>query len=415
MKILVSLPKKGIYLNEGESIDKIFTGDSSSSGTISATVRLASLLHDHGFTICLSSNQEVSCSQFTCLKHNDVEPQEFDWLIVHESHWDGMSLTFGNEFLHKTFLWLHLYSCFAMVYSFIQAGGNRVICASIDCANTFRAVPEWDKKIAVAYNSYNEIFSPDVAQIETTRKSLIFIGAIRPSKGFPELMKTWSYLAQNQVDLELKIAGSIRIHDKNASIGPLGIAEENFETNQIKPWLDSLPERYQPRFLGSLTPKQLQAEINQSWAAIVNPSWYATETFCISAVEAQACNKTVFSVARGGLKETIYRENFNSLATDPNPDTLGNLIIQGLSAEKNINENGLLAGEYVRNKFSNESIKKTWINLLEGKPNEPQIPKHWKTSKDIVCDLLRYSNTSKLYYFYRSPHDRKILGLQQRR
>ncbi len=176
--------------------------------------------------------------------------------------------------------------------------------------------------------------------------------------------KIWSYLVQHKLDLRLKVAGSIHLHSKNTETGSIGVADRKFEVNYIEPWLESLPAHYQPHFLGALTPKELQAQINQSWAVIVNPSWYCTESFCVSAVEAQACNKTVFSVARGGLKETVYRGKFKSLATDRNPETLAKLIIQGLSDDKTFYENGLLAGNYVRNKFSNQAVSDAWINLL---------------------------------------------------
>ncbi len=53
----------------------------------------------------------------------------------------------------------------------------------------FRSVPGWAKKVAVAYNSYNQIFSPDLGNSENKRKALMFVGAIRPSKGFVELTK----------------------------------------------------------------------------------------------------------------------------------------------------------------------------------------------------------------------------------
>ena len=414
MKILVSLPKKKRFLSPEQSIEQVLEGNIPSSGTISSIVRLANILKDRGYDVYLSSSYDMQCSKFVCLKHEDVEPKEFDYLIVHESHWNGVSLTFGNQSLKKTFLWLHLYSCFALVFTFIKAGGHRVICPSIDCANAFRAVPGWNKKVAVAYNSYNQIFTPNLENCESDIKSLLFVGAIRPSKGFVELMKIWSYLVEHKLALKLKIAGSINIHSKDTKTGSIGVAEKNFESNYIEPWLNTLSEQYQPDFLGALTPKQLKQEISTSWGVIVNPSWYCTETFCVSAVETQACNKTVFSVARGGLKETVYRGKFKSLSTEQAPETLGKLIFEGLSNEEIVKENGSLAGNYVRNKFSNQSIGDAWVNLLCEPQNKPNFSSNWQKPRDLFYDLLRYSRLSKQYYFYRSPHDKKILNLMSK-
>lgn len=408
MKILVSLPKRKDLSKNGESIDEFLEGTTPCSGTMGSIIRLASLLDKGGFDVCLSANHEVVSSQLTCIKHEEVEAGKFDFLIVHESHWNGSSLTFGNQALNKTFLWLHLYSCFAMVYTFIKAGGYRVVCPSVDCANAFRAVPKWSKKVVVAYNSYNPIFSPNS---EKSEHKLLFVGAIKPSKGFTELMKIWSYLVNANVNLKLAIAGSIHLHNVQTQTGSLGVADKRFEVDYIEPWLKGLPTDYQPNFLGALTPQQLQKEINRSWAIIVNPSWKNTETFCVSAVEAEACNKTVFSVAIGGLKETVYQGKFQSLATKSQPETLGKLILNGLSDREAVAENGRLAGDYVREKFSLNAIQNTWIQLLNNQTIQPSLPKIPTNSRDLFRDLMRYSQTSVMYYSYRSPHDRKILSL----
>ena len=229
--------------------------------------------------------------------------------------------------------------------------------------------------------------------VKVRKKKLLFIGAISSGKGFIELMDIWSYLASSQVDLELSIAGSIHFHKPKKKLGDIGVADQKFESNYIKPWMENLPNDYQPNFLGGLTPKELQQAINQSWAVIVNPSWYAKETFCVSAVEAQACNKTVFSVATGGLQETVYRGNFKSLATDKKPEALGKLILDGLSNIEIVSKNGKLAGDFVRSKFSLNVIRESWIQLLSEQKSEPSLPTFWQTPKDSFCDLMRWSRT----------------------
>lgn len=101
------------------------------------------MLNEARFDICLSTNTDISCSKFPCIKHENVDHKNFDYLIVHQSHWNGHSLTFGNKALAKIVLWLQLYSNLALVYTFLKVGGYYVVCPSIDCANFFRAVPQW--------------------------------------------------------------------------------------------------------------------------------------------------------------------------------------------------------------------------------------------------------------------------------
>lgn len=391
MRILIALP---IAHPRFHSIDSIVDGTAPCSGTTGAIIRLAAMLSDAGVDVCLSAASSSHSTKFPCIKHELIEAAQFDCLVVHQTHWNGAALTFGNQYLAKTFLWLHNQTSWALVHTFLQAGGNRVICPSIYHANIYRAIPQWRQKVKVVYNSYCPAFTPTQEQ---PQKRLLFIGAITPNKGFVELMQIWSYLAHKQVDLQLAIAGDISIHKgSSVQVGSLGVAEADLETNQIQPWLKTLPNRYQPHFLGALSPVQLCTAIAQCWAVIVNPSWVQAETFCISAVDAQACDRTVFSVADGGLKETVYQGNFHSLAQDRSPKAVGERIIDGLSNMEAIEQNGRLAGEFVRSKFSHHAIHDAWMRVLSGQDTEAVLPRNWGSPRELICDLMRLSGTGML-------------------
>lgn len=406
MKILIAMQKPQRSLSLWQSIDDILAGKTPCSGNDGSIVRLAGILAESGFDVVLSTDHSIPSSQFPCISNNDVKPEEFDYFILHQSHWDGLNITFGNKYLHKTFLWLHRQECLAFVYTFLQAGGNRVICPSIDCANFYRALPQWQKQIVAIYNTYCSVFVPTEEPLE---KRLLFIGSVTPDKGFVEVMEIWSYLAQKQANLKLAVAGSIRLHKGGIKTGEMGIATPEFESKKIKPWLETLPSVYQPEFLGALPPEKLRDEINKSWAIIVNPSWYAGETFCISAVDAQACNRTVFSIKAGGLKETVYQGEFQSLTSEKEPSELANLILKGLANPENVIENGKRAGEFVRKTFSNQGILQDWMALFSGQQPKIRLPLTWETRKDLIRDVMRLSGTGVLINSYRSPHDRKML------
>lgn len=388
MRVLVSLP---ISHPEYQSIDAVIDGMAACSGTTGSIIRLADMLATAGIDVYLSAASESQSAKFPCIQHKSVDATQFDHLIVHQTHWNGSTLTFGNLALAKTFLWFQNQTSWAFVHTFLQKGGKQVICPSIYHASRYRAVPQWREKVKVIYNSYCPVFSPTVAQ---PQPRLLFIGAITPSKGFVELMQIWSYLAKQQVNLQLALAGSISIHkDSGLQVGSLGVAETDFETEYIQPWLNSLSESYQPQFLGALSPMELRQEIAQSWAAIVNPGWGALETFCVAAVEAQACSRTVFSVAAGGLKETVYQNGFQSLTQERTIKAVGDRILDGLSKMEAVEENGQLAGEFVRSKFSQQSICDTWVRVLSSVDTEPVLPKSWNSSRDFLCDLMRWTGT----------------------
>lgn len=224
-------------------------------------------------------------------------------------------------------------------------------------------------------------------------------------KGFVELTKIWSFLVNKGIDLELSIAGSSSIHQDN-NLGSMGLAESELEINCIQPWLKSLPKEYQPYLLGNLSPLQLRDELTKCWAVIVNPGG-VPETFCVSAVEAQACERTVFSVEHGALKETIYCRKFNSLVKPH--ESIGQRIIEGLSHKELVAENGIEASQFVRNKFQWQSISNTWIRLLFGQDIKLKLPNSWDNSRELVCDLMRWSNTGLLINSVRNPEVHQII------
>ena len=396
MKILFSLPTEH---PEIPSIDAVIEGKFPCSGTTGSIIRVASLLADSEHSIYLSSAHPCFSELFPCVKHENVNSDDFDRLVVHQSNWNGVNLTFGDEALPKTSLWFQNGTSWSFLHNFWQRGGNKAIFPSLDCANSYRAIPQWTEKAVVLYNSYCPIFQPSNNVAE---QRLLFIGAITPTKGFREVMQLWSYLVEQKVNLSFAIAGSIGIHkSSNVATGSMGIAESNFEVNEIQPWLLSLPKNYTPTLLGSLSPVELSLEISKSFAVLVNPSWQAAETFCVGAVDAQACDRTVFSIALGGLKETVYLGKLQTLSTKKAIKDLGDLIISAFNNHDIVIGNGQLAGEYVRDKFSSTKIRDNWLNFLADKTTEPSLTSIQPNFRNYAYDVMRLTGLTmpiKLIY-----------------
>jgi glycosyltransferase involved in cell wall biosynthesis len=394
MKVLIALPlEHKVY----QSVDPIINGQAPVNGTDGAMIRLAGLLAKAGIKVCLSSASPLQSCHFESLTHHEVKAEDFDRLIIHQSHWNGTSSTFGNHTLEKTLLWLHLEVQKSLIYTFLKQRGHRVICPSQYLAKWYRMLPGWQSRVVVIPNLYCPAFRP-MFNSTPDRQSvpqILFIGALGLGKGLVELTQIWSYLAARQVELEFAIAGSINLYHDNVA-GAAGLAEPTLENTVIQPWLNSLPERYQPRFLGSLSPSQLQAEIAKSWAVIVNPSPHHPETFCISAVEAEACDRTVFSVRAGALPETVYHNTFNSLAEAGTPESVGERIIAGLSNTEQVAENGRLAGEFVRSRYNPQLICNQWIGLIYGQAIETGLPKFGDSLSGLLRDSIRWSRTWNL-------------------
>ena len=398
MKVLIALP---VEHKTYRSINDILQGHAPVNGTDGSFIRLTGLLVEAGIEVCLSTASPVFDCPFSSIRHSEVKAEEFDCLIVHQSHWDGTSLTFGNQALPKTHLWLHLEVSKALVYTFLQQGGHRVICPSRYLAKWYRMLPHWQSRVMVIPNLHCPTFRPvSISQSEkSSALRLLFIGALGLGKGLIELTQIWSALARHQVALEFAIAGSINLYQDDLA-GDAGLAEPTLENTVILPWIASLPKNYQPKFLGSLSPKELQIEIAKSWAVIVNPSPVHPETFCISAVEAEACDRTVFSVRAGALPETVYHETFNCLGNCLGEgDAVASVcdrILEGLSHQDQVAENGKLAGEYVRQRFDNQVISARWIEMLNGRSIDSGLPRFGDSFQGIVRDFIRWGRVWKL-------------------
>jgi glycosyltransferase involved in cell wall biosynthesis len=387
MKILVTLPTEHPSL---PSLEDVLAGKVACSGTTGAIVRLAEILQIAGMDVTISGASNCQPGKFRYLLHSNVNAIEFDKLIIHQTHWNGEKFTFGNPQLPKAILYLHNQTPWAFIASFFQWGGYRLVCPSLYLANLYRAIPKWKEKIAIIGNSYCPVFS---ASLDSPQPRLLFVGAVTPNKGFNELMQVWSCLAKKEVDLQFAIAGGISLHHEGSKLGPLGATDDDYERGHIQPWYQSLPAKYQPQFLGALCPLDLRREINQSWAVIVNPGWQSLETFSVAAAEAQACDRTVFSVMAGGLRETVYQGSFPSLTRSRSPADLCDLILQGLKNPEAVTKNGQLAGDFVRNQFSFSKISQDWLDLLAGKTVQPIALGKSFTPDTVAKNLMRWTGT----------------------
>jgi glycosyltransferase involved in cell wall biosynthesis len=393
MRILLALPKEHPPV---ESIDAVLAGRAACSGTIGAIIRAAEILGRLGHEVWISGSRPLSSKVYMSVTHDSVVPALFDRLVVHQSHWDGGCFSFGESCIKTTVLWLQNQIPWKPVDDFIKAGGFYVICPSLHHSNLYRAVGRFRQRIGVVYNSYSSSFKEELTESPTPGR-LLFIGAVTPSKGFRELMTVWRGLANSGSTATLAIAGSIEIHSALDCKGPIGIADPSFEVEEIVPWRESLPMESRPTFLGSLSPNDLRREIACAQAVLVNPSWNSFETFCVAAVEAQACGRPVFSVARGGLMETVYSGEMATLSSTRQPLDLARMIELWLTTPEKLRDTGKAARQFVLRKFSDEVISDQWNAVLTNRQSSLKPTRRGSGSRDVICNVLRMTGSGRLF------------------
>jgi len=183
----------------------------------------------------------------------------------------------------------------------------RLVCVSQAQADGARHLDCFEK-ISVVYNAIDLDFWHPIKSSEI-EPAVVFLGALTPSKGFHHLARAWPVIKRAHPRARLHVCGSAKLYDRNATVGPLGIALEAYEREGIMPYLGESLEAAEAlgvQFHGLTTPVQTRSLLWTSSIGVVNPNIDgSSETFCVSAVEMQACGLPVVGGCVGGLLETV--------------------------------------------------------------------------------------------------------------
>lgn len=96
------------------------------------------------------------------------------------------------------------------------------------------------------------------------------------------------------------------MYNENALLGPLGVANEKYESTQIIPYLSQPDGSLHPSvtFHGQLG-KEKYDILRRALVGVANPTGQ-TETCCVSAVEMAACGTAVVSGAYYAMLDTVH-------------------------------------------------------------------------------------------------------------
>jgi glycosyltransferase involved in cell wall biosynthesis len=143
------------------------------------------------------------------------------------------------------------------------------------------------------------------SHINKNQNLVTYMGAIVPQKGFHVLARIWPRVLLEHPNAELRVIGSSKIYNENYTVGPLGVADEEYERKYIIPHLCDPNLNILPsvKFLGSLG-NEKYLHLTESMVGIANPTGQ-TETCCVSAVEMSACGTAVVTGAYYALLGTV--------------------------------------------------------------------------------------------------------------
>jgi glycosyltransferase involved in cell wall biosynthesis len=234
---------------------------------------------------------------------------------------------------------------------------SRVVCLSEYHRDLYRLYPGFES-IDVIYYGVDVDLIEQAAPMERWHKSVLSCSIPRRTKGFHNLLRAWPLIRQAVPDAHLRVCGSARMHDPSVEVGRTGVLDRDLEL-EFPEFFNDAPQscwRAGIELLGPLELSGVYTEMKSAAVAVVNCNWQGSfETFCRSAVEAQAAGVPVVGAARGALPEVIVHGKTGLLVDRPEPEYLAEAIVS-LLRDQALREKMGEAGRHASRRFADYAL-----------------------------------------------------------
>jgi glycosyltransferase involved in cell wall biosynthesis len=228
------------------------------------------------------------------------------------------------------------------------------------------------KKSSTVFNS-----SSGTYEILGTKymKSVVYMGALVPRKGFHILAKAWVRVRQEVPDANLYVIGSGALYDKEVELGPRQLAEVSYEERFVKLLGgESGFGELGVHFLGNLGLEKRQV-VDSAVVGVVNPSGL-TENCPMSVVEFYQSGIPVVSSIKYGMRDMIVNGETGILCRSS--ADLSKAIIKFLDGTLDSEKFGRNGIEFAKKRFSPDVIVEAWIKVFAGEfTNTSCIKGYW--------------------------------------
>ncbi len=215
-------------------------------------------------------------------------------------------------------------------------------------------------KSTFIYNMFNADL-PSYKRQSDYKNVVTYTGSLVWGKGFHVLAKVWKDILKAVPDAELNVLGTGNLYSRNSSLGYFNLADEKYEKFFIKYLVDDcgkiLPS---VQFLGVLG-KEKDEIYNNTAVGVVNPTGN-TETFCLSAVEMEACGVPIVTKRVHGLLDTVKHKQTGLMFRSE--FFMKRYIIMLLKNRKLNQKLGIEAKSFVLREFHPELLIKQWDKLI---------------------------------------------------
>lgn len=237
------------------------------------------------------------------------------------------------------------------------------------------------------------------------RNIVVYMGSLVRYKGFHILAEAWPKILKSVPDAELYVIGTGRLYDKNLKLGDFGIAEEDYEKSFMKYLTVNGTIMPSVHFMGDMGIEKNDILLHAK-VGVPNPSGI-TETFCISAVEMQACGAMVATIKFPGFMDTVKNGILYKDCSE-----LAETVVKILRLKNSEYDNAM---NFFEENFSFDSVAEKWENLLYcgNVNNDHQISNKFYRLKWLKEFRRRISKYFPFLYKL-SPIERFVIYIERR-
>ena len=187
-----------------------------------------------------------------------------------------------------------------------------------------------------------------------------YTGSLTYDKNFHMLAAVWKNIVKAVPDAQLHVIGSGRLYDPDSKMGDYGIADAEYEAMFMPSLCDETGEILPSVVFHGILGEEKYDIYRQSAVGVLNPM--ATETFCLAAIEKEACGVPVVSRRKNGLLDTVQDGKTGILYRKA--EQLEETVIKLLKDRELNNRMGEVAAEFARNFFLPEQMMPEWIRIF---------------------------------------------------
>lgn len=228
-----------------------------------------------------------------------------------------------------------------------------------------------------------------------SQKKICFLGSLTYTKGFHLLAQAWPKVREKVADAQLIVLGSGKLYNNSATLGPLGLADKEYEEKHIMPFLGSSIEELDKNGVvlhGLINRNQLIDLLPTLKAVCINPNIYGSLESCsVSSLESQMLGVPVIGGAAGGNLCTILHGETGFLSL---PEELHTYIIKLLEDDELNLKMRHKARQHCLAHYELNDVLHLWKTFLTGNANEiqslsPRITKTILDKRIVIKQAIR--------------------------